>query len=312
MRHVDTQSTLPMGRGDSLVSAMGRAAAAASDDVLCLETMQHACGQMELPAGTCRDMEVYSRESPGTVADFIFRYEMDEPDRAFECVKWVRIVARYHDARFEALDPQLGGEAKGLHEVSLQILLQEAKLHEANMDFETRAKVIHSLGVQKTKQLKAGPSSELKQQRLRQIETWVQETLIKSEAPRQQVKAVLDEHIARLMSHVDAMLTGAQEQHEAKTRSAKLLDEEKLLLQDLEAQLQGPLPPESNQVFSQGPSRPASAAQLLKAPEAGTSRPGELSGRMVKPTSVQEASLAIVMIMIMILIMHGSMKRNWN
>ena len=304
---MDTQSTLPLGRGDSLVLSMHRAAASTADAVLNLEAMQHACGQVELPAGTCRDMEVYSRESPGTVADFVFRYEMDEPDRAFECVKWVRIVARYHGARFEALDPQLGGEAKGLHEASLQILLEEAKLQEANVDFQTRAKVIRSLAVQKTKQLMAGPSHEFTQQRLEQIETWVQDTINKSEAPRQQVKAILDEHIARLMCHVDAMLTGAQEQHEAKTRNTKLQEEEKLLLQDLEAHLDGP-PPES----LQGASRPAGAAQLLKAPEAGGSRPRELSGEMLKSTSVQEASLATVMIMIMIVIMHASMKRIWN
>ena len=286
MRHVDTQSTLPLGRGDSLVQHMARAA---GDEVLCLETMQHACGQMELPAGTCRDLEVYSRESPGTVADFVYRYAMDEPDRAFECVKWVRIVARYHDACFEALDPVLGSEAKGLHQVALEILLQESKLHEANQDFLTRAKVIRSLGAKKTQQLIDGPSSGLTKQRLDQIQEWVDETLEKSEAPRQKVKAVLDEHIARLMSHVDAMLTGAQAQHEAKIQSARTLEDERLLLADLEARLDMP-------VCSPVPTQESvPAAQGLKAsPEAGvqSSQPGDML--MVKLGSGKEASLAMI------------------
>ena len=123
-RQIDTQDTVPLGRGASLVSDFRNAEVikmASRDPVLDLVSQLQARGDLEMavPDDVCLDME----KSPGKLSEWVYRNgEMSVEDRAFEALKWTRIVAQYHEAKFELQDGVHGAMARSLHETSLALL----------------------------------------------------------------------------------------------------------------------------------------------------------------------------------------------
>ena len=244
---LDSQTTLELGRGDSMVED-AQGLLFYGDPILGMASSMQACGHMELPDETCKDMRQFSTQKPGRLSQFMFRNcQTPEPgDAAFECLKWVRIVARFYDCSFETMDPVAGPLAREVHTICSQMLEQESALEVANKQFLARRDLIYSIGGKKKVQERVDfasreggqDSSDALEKRLLQVDDWVLRKLKEAEVIRLDVRSKLDLLIDQFMHNITEMMRVGREEFDKQQGIDPGSSDAQALLADLESQLE--------------------------------------------------------------------------
>ena len=148
---MDTQDTIGLFRGDSLVSEFQKAMLSdkVTDPVLDMVHTLQARGDLELcipEDSTCLDMQ----KSPGKLSEWVYRNgEATASGRAFEVLKWTRLVAGKCNGAFEAQDSGHGPSARALHDSCLCMLSLQSEYEEAKAQFLRYSQIILTVGATK-------------------------------------------------------------------------------------------------------------------------------------------------------------------
>ncbi|CAE7724934.1 unnamed protein product, partial [Symbiodinium necroappetens] len=241
-KHVDSQETLPMHRGHSVVSEFQKAMLSTqmTDPVLDMAQNLRAQGQlgqlqMVIPNDeTCLDMQ----QSPGKLCEWVYRHgDAEASTRAFEVLKWTRLVAGKYDGAFEAQDSGNGPCARELHDTCLSMLSLQKEYEEAKAQFLKCGKVIVAVGsAKKMKEQEKQQTAEVLKSKMEQIDKWVSQKLDEKDLSQQEVCKKLDEHIATFSEALLKLLRNAETEFQS-TSTSLPEDDESALCKDLENQL---------------------------------------------------------------------------
>ena len=180
-RHIDSQDTMAMNRGDSLVQDFKNIqdGTIRKDPVLDLAHTLQVRGdltgvpELQVPdeADTCLDMA----RSPGRLCQWVNRFGSDVPieHKAWEVLKWVRIVASARNECFEEEDSVHGPNARLFHRTCVNMLYMEEQLQDAKQKYDQYSHIIVQVGDRKRHQEKSKelPQGTL-QARLAQVDRW--------------------------------------------------------------------------------------------------------------------------------------------
>ncbi|CAE7527526.1 unnamed protein product [Symbiodinium sp. CCMP2592] len=273
--------TVGLCRGDSLVSEFQNAMALgqAKDPVLDMAHTLQASGALEMavPEGdTCLDMQ----KSPGKLCDWVYRNgEADTSSRAFEVLKWTRLVVAKYNGAFEAQDSGHGGLARTLHDTSLCMLSLQNEYEAAKTQFLRYSQVILTVGANKKKREQdKNLAQEVLTSKFEQIDNWVSQKLDEKDLSRQEVCKKLDEHIATFSEVLVKLLENTEAEHRSATGSLTE-DDEAALCMELENQLNMQLEADDAPAASDAASTSALASPVLVLHVPGTAhRPTPVPG----------------------------------
>ena len=217
---------------------MEAAKMASRDPVLELVAELEARGELEMsvPDDRCLDME----KSPGKLSEWIYRNEDTcVENRAFEALKWTRIVAQKYEAKFEVQDGVHGPMARAVHESSVALLGFEKEFQAAKAHHEKTVEVIMQVAAKKKEQeSKSGYNKESLATRHERIDTWARNKIEEKDFSKLPVCLSMQKHITSFSENLVLMILSAEAEH-ATTTSAAPTDEcyEADLSKELEAQL---------------------------------------------------------------------------
>ncbi|CAE7463664.1 unnamed protein product [Symbiodinium sp. CCMP2592] len=238
-RHVDTQDTINLFRGDSVVSDFQDALASGklTDPVLDMAHTLQAQGALEMhipEQGTCLDMQ----KSPGKLWVYRNGDEAADSGRAFEVLKWTRMVAAKCNGAFEAQDSAHGALARALHDSCLCMLSLQSEYEEAKAQFSRYSGIILSVGAtKKQKEKDKNHTPEVLTSKFEQIDNWVTQKLDEKDLCRQEVCKKLDEHIATFSEVLVKLLENTESEYKSTTTSSLPEDDEAALCMELDNQL---------------------------------------------------------------------------
>ena len=211
---------------------------ASRDPVLELVAELEARGELEMsvPDDRCLDME----KSPGKLSEWIYRNEDTcVENRAFEALKWTRIVAQKYEAKFEVQDGVHGPMARAVPESSVALLGFEKEFQAAKAHHEKTVEVIMQVAAKKKEQeSKSGYNKESLATRHERIDTWARNKIEEKDFSKLPVCLSMQKHITSFSENLVLMILSAEAEH-ATTTSAAPTDEcyEADLSKELEAQL---------------------------------------------------------------------------
>ena len=226
-RHIDSQDTLPLNRGDSLAMDFRKTQEGTilKDPVLDLAHTLQVRGDLEqfpelcVPdnADTCLDMA----RSPGRLCQWVNRFGSDVPieHKAWEVLKWVRIVAGARKECFEEEDSIHGPTARLFHKTCVNMLYIEEQLQAAKQKYDHYARIIVQVGDRKRQQEKSKelPDKTLRA-RLAQVDRWEVAKLQEKEAVHAELAEELRREIGTFSESLLLLVTSVE--NELKATSA--------------------------------------------------------------------------------------------
>ena len=235
---MDSQDTIHLNRGASVVSDFQRAMQSGrpTDPVLDMAQTLQARGEIEMYVpDTCLDMQ----ESPGKLCEWVYRRgDAEASGRAFEVLKWTRLVASKYNGAFEAQDSAYGPSARALHDTCVSMLSLQNKYEEAKLQFEKYSKIILTVGSTKKQQEEArNHSPEILKSKLVQIDKWVSQKLDEKDLSKQDVCKSLDEHIITFSELLLKLVLSAETEYETTKCTSMSGDDETALCIELDQQL---------------------------------------------------------------------------
>ncbi|CAE7564303.1 unnamed protein product [Symbiodinium sp. CCMP2456] len=274
-RHVDTQDTIPLNRGHSIVSDFQQAMVLGhtADPVLDMAHTLQARGNIDMfvPAeSTCLDMQ----QSPGKLSEWVYRHgDADASGRAFEVLKWTRLVAAKYNGAFEAQDSGSGPLARSLHETCLSMLGLQKEYEEAKALFLKYSNIIVNVGATKKQQVQGkGFSAEVTQSKLDQIDKWVSQKLDEKDLSQQEVCKKLDGYVATFSETVLMLVANAESEYQSTNNSSLPEEDEEALCMDLDNHLnlqlqEKEVPPPSDTASTSALASPAAMPRAENPPE---------------------------------------------
>ena len=270
-----------MNRGNSLVTDFLKMQdrTIVKDPVLDLAHTLQVRGDLNLPElevpdepDTCLDMG----RSPGRLCQWVNRFGADVPveHKAWQVLKWVRLVAGSRNECFEEADSVHGPNARKFHKSCVNMLYIEEQLQDAKQKYDQYARVIVQVGDKKRHQerSKGMPENTLRA-RLDQVDRW---------------------EVAKLQEKEIATTKLAEElRAEIGTFSESLL----LLMASVENELTATSTSSNNDIMSEGLDEAALCRELddnllifegLPDPRAPAGGPMELEEATASPVAVQQ------------------------
>lgn len=218
--HVDSQTTIPMHRGDSLISEYQAVEKnmIAKDPVLDLAHTLQERGDLQLPEllvpeDTCLEL----MRSPGRLCPWVHRSHTDQIEvKMWEVLKWVRVVACRSPNDFENEDPIHGPSARRLHEICLVMLEKEKTYQDAKGKYDKYENIIMALGDRRRHQEKAKELGDATLKlRLVQIDRWEVQKLQEKEIDHVAAANQLQNEIRTFSEHLLLLLSAVENEYQA-------------------------------------------------------------------------------------------------